>query len=342
VKSRRWALAISTVIALALVASACGNDKSSGGSGVTGKVTVSGSSTVLPISQLVAQQFHDQNPDVTISTDGPGTTDGFVLFCKGQTDINDASRQIEPEEVSACKKGGVDYVELEIGLDGITVMTNPANGDVSCLSKADLYALIGPESQGFNNWSDANALDKELGGDGNFPDKPLDLVGPGQESGTWGSFIELALKDIAGERDQPDDTTRQDYQSSPNDNVIIRAIEESESSLGWVGFAYAEGAGEGVKIVEVSPAIDASGEGSSDCVAPSKDTISDASYPLARSLYIYVNKEKAKDSEALRAFVDFYLSDAGIANGVQQAGYVDLPSDRIEKTRSAWQDFESA
>ena len=352
-RSRRYSLALAgATIALALVAAACGGDSgdgtttgggSTGGGSVTGSVKISGSSTVLPISQLLAQEFSQQNGDVQVSVDGPGTTDGFVLFCKGQTDINDASRQIKDEEIQACKDGGVtNYAELEIGLDGITVMTSNANDAVSCLSKADLYSLIGPESKGFANWSDANALDKELGGDGSFPDVPLDLVGPGQASGTWGSFIELALKDIADERGQADDTTRPDYQTSGDDNVIIQGIEGSDSSLGWVGFAYAEQNAQNLKILGVSPATDASGEGSSDCVTPSRDTISDASYPLSRSLYIYVNLDKLQGNDALKAFVDFYLTDAGIVQGVQQAGYVDLPDDRIQGTRSKWQDAENA
>jgi phosphate transport system substrate-binding protein len=332
-------LAVIGLVGLALAAAACSSDDNpdggGSGDGGTGSVKVSGSSTVLPISQLVAEQFSSQNPDVQISVDGPGTTDGFVLFCKGETSINDASRAIEPEEEKACQKNGIDWIELPIAYDGITVMTNQANDAVSCLSKADLYALIGPESRGFDSWSDANALDKELGGDGNFPDMPLDLVGPGQESGTWGSFIELALKDIAAERGQPDDTTRPDYQSSANDNVIIQGIEGSDSSLGWVGFAYAEQNASNLKILEVSPATDAGGEGSSDCVEPTRDTITDASYPLSRTLYLYVNKANASDP-AVKAFVDYYLTDAGIKDDVNQVGYVNLPDDKIESTRQTW------
>jgi phosphate transport system substrate-binding protein len=338
---RRRLMVGGAIVSLALVAAACGGGKG-GGSGVTGSVKVSGSSTVLPISQLLAQQFSQQNGQVQISVDGPGTTDGFVLFCKGQTDINDASRQIKDEEVAACKQGGVHYVELEIALDGITVMTNPANSAVTCLSKADLYSLIGPESKGFSKWSDANALDKELGGAGAFPDVPLDLVGPGQESGTWGSFIELALKDIADSRSQADDVTRPDYQSSADDNVIIQGVEGSNSSLGWVGFAYAEENSQNVKILGVSPDEDKSGEGASDCVTPSKATISDGSYPLSRSLYLYVNTDKLKGNDALKAFVDYYLTDPGIVKGVTTAGYVDLPTERVSATRSKWKTTEGA
>ena len=123
---------------------------------VTGSLDISGSSTVLPITQLATEAFAGENPDVSASVDGPGTGDGFVLFCEGKTDISDASRQIEDEEAAACKKAGIHYVELEIGLDGITVMTNPANDAVNCLNMGDLYSLFGPESNGFDNWSDAD------------------------------------------------------------------------------------------------------------------------------------------------------------------------------------------
>ena len=346
-KRSRYALAVAFSIT-ALIGAACStsNPNESGGSGGTPSagggegVKVSGSSTVLPISQLVAEQFSQQNPDVQISVDGPGTTDGFVLFCKGETAINDASRQIESEEKAACEKGSVDYIELPIAYDGITVMTNPSNDAVNCLSKADLYSLIGPESKGFANWSDADSLDKELGGDGNFPDAPLDLVGPGQESGTWGSFIDLVIADIAEGRGAPDDTTRPDYQTSGNDNVIIQGIEGSPSSLGWVGFAYAEQNAQNVKILGVSPADNKSGEGSSDCVEPSRDTIADLSYPLSRTLYLYVNKSMVQSNPNLKAFVDYYMSSAGITQAVQQAGYVDLPADKIKSSQQLWSSSE--
>src|SRR6266496_3025351 len=158
--ARRWAGIAAGVLVLSLVAAACGNgsDDNSGASGssgtgptgdtgLSGSVTVSGSSTVLPISNLVAELFNEQDPDVQVSVDGPGTGDGFVLFCKGETDISDASRPIESDEKKACSKGGIDYVEIPIAFDGITVMTNPQNNDVTCLNSGDLYALFGPESE---------------------------------------------------------------------------------------------------------------------------------------------------------------------------------------------------
>jgi phosphate transport system substrate-binding protein len=325
-KSHRVPAGAALIVALAIVAAACGGKSKTGSSGLTGKVVVSGSSTVEPISSLVAEAFSKVNSGVSISVDGPGTGDGFALFCKGETDISDASRAIKDEEAATCQQNSINYIELKIAFDGITVMTNPANSAVTCLSKADLYALVGPESTGFDSWADADPLDKDLGGTGTFPDVPLDITAPGEESGTYDAFIELALKSIAAERGQPEDQTRPDYHSSPNDNVIIQGIEGSDSSFGWVGFAYAEENASGVKILEV--------DGGSGCVAPTRETIADGSYPLSRSLYIYVNTDKAKSNSAVKAFVDYYLD--GVKDYVSEAGYVDLPDSDIQATQAAW------
>jgi len=329
-------------LSIALVASACskksdGSSPSSGSSGaaLTGSINISGSSTVQPITSLVAENFNATAPDVSVAVDGPGTGDGFVLFCQGKTDISDASRQIKDDEAKACKDAGINYVELEIGLDGITVMTNPANSAVTCLNDGDLYALFGPESDGFSNWSDANTLATKVGGNGNFPDAPLNITAPGQESGTYDAFIELTgIPDIAASQGVPEakqSTLRNDYQSSPNDNTIIQAMAGSDSSLGFVGFAFADQNSDSVKEIQV--------DGGSGCVTPSHDTIADGSYPLSRSLYIYVNTDKVASNPSLKAFVDYYVSNEGIA-AVGQADYVDLPAERIAATQAKWQSAE--
>jgi phosphate transport system substrate-binding protein len=319
---------IAALVVIALAA-ACSSKAGTGNDGaqLSGQIVVSGSSTVQPISSLVAEQFSGENPGVSIKVDGPGTGDGFALFCKGETDISDASRPIKDEEKAACQQAGIDYVELKVGLDGITVMTNPANGAVTCLSKADLYSLVGPESTGFDKWSDANMLDKQLGGKNSFPNVPLVITAPGEESGTYDAFVELALKSIAEERGKDETSTRPDYQSSGNDNVIIQGIEGSPSSFGWVGFAYAEQNASGVKILQV--------DGGDGCVTPNRETIADGSYPLSRALYIYVNTAKAKASPAVKAYVDYYVQN--LQQVVADAGYVDLPQDQIMATQQAWQ-----
>lgn len=302
---------------------------------VSGSINVSGSSTVEPISTGVAEALAASNPDFSFTVKGPGTGDGFKVFCTGETDISDASRKIKDEEAAACKSAGIDYVELPIAYDGMTVMTNPANTDVTCLSFADLYALIGPESTGFKKWSDAQSLAKELGSNTTFPDAALAITGPGEESGTYDSFVEIALDKIADPRGKIDPatkhtTTRPDYTASPNDNTIIEGITASPSSLGWVGFAYAEENKD--KVAEIQVAKDPNGT----CVAPSAETIADASYPLSRTLYIYVNKKKAADNPAVAAFVDYYLAEGTISTVLETVPYVNLPADKLAESRSTW------
>ena len=333
---KRWAL-VALVLSLALVAAACGGDDDGGGNGngagagLTGDIFVSGSSTVEPISALVAEIFAEENPDVAINVEGPGTGDGFELFCNGETDISDASRPIADDEIAACEGNGIEYIELEVAIDGMAVMSSPANDAVSCLNFGDLYALMGPESQGFDNWSDANALGEEVGGIGTpYPDASLTMVAPGEESGTYDSFLEIAFGDLAEERGQ-EEVARPDYQASANDNVIIEGIAGSDTSLGWVGFAFY------VQNSDVVKAIDVAADTGSECVTPTEETIASGEYPLARSLYIYVNKAKAEESEALRAFVDLYVTDTGLVDIVSQVGYVTLPEERRAATASTWE-----
>ncbi len=336
---------LSLLLAFGLVVAACGGDdanttdttqaSSADCPSDEGDVVVSGSSTVEPISARVGELLEDCGSGVLATVDGPGTGDGFELFCAGETDISDASRPIKEEEAVACADAGIDFIELKVGIDGLSVLTNPDN-DVECLSFADLYSLIGPESEGFESWSDAQDLATELGSDTTFPDVSLDITAPGEESGTYDSFVEIALKGISEDRAKSGDitedqvqTSRKDYSSQADDNAIIAGIEGSPSSLGWVGFAFAEGAGDSVKEIAVSA------EPGGDCIAPSSDTIVDASYPLSRNLYIYVNAAQAEDNPAVAAFVDFYLSDAGIS-AVAEVGYVAIPAADLETTRAVW------
>jgi phosphate transport system substrate-binding protein len=315
----------------ALAFAACGGD---GASGLTGSVVVSGSSTVEPITSLVAELFYESNPDVDVRVDGPGTGDGFQLFCQGETDISDASRPIKDEEAAACTDAGIEYVELKVAIDGLSVITSPANDAVTCLAFADLYALLGPESEGFDTWADANDLGAEVGGSGDYPDAPLDVTAPGAESGTYDSFIEIALGDIAEARleegkitEDQVETVRPDYSSQANDNQIISGIAGSDTSLGWVGYAYASENVDQVKLLEV--------DGGDGCVAPTAETIADASYPIARDLYIYVSKASIADKPEVAAFVDLYMSEDGYTS-VADSGYVQLTEDAWQATADAW------
>jgi phosphate transport system substrate-binding protein len=307
------------VLVLAAVLAACS------GATRTGSVIASGSSTVEPITIRVAELFNDSDPTVDLLVDGPGTGDGFELFCDGETDINDASSKIAQEQIDACIENGVDFIELQIANDGIAIMTNDSNDAIDCVSTADLYALVGPESQGVENWSDANDLSAELGGQGDLPDLALDVIGPGEESGTFVSFIELVIEEFNEDRGQHA-TTRPDYQASSDDNVIIQGVSGSPTGLAWAGFAFAREA-EGVKLLEV--------DGGEGCVAPTEATIADGSYPISRPLFIYVSADKARRNPALERFVDFYLSDEGLA-AVSEVGYVGLDESTLERTRALW------
>lgn len=301
---------------------------------VSGSIVISGSSTVEPITALVREDFIAQNDDVDIDVDGPGTGDGFELFCQGETDISDASRPIQPAEIEACASNGIEFVELVVGIDGLSVVANPEN-PVECLSFEDLYALVGPESEGFENWTDANELAEEMGSDTVFPDENLVVTAPGAESGTYDTFVEIVIEDAGEARvasgdisEDAVDSARADYSAQSDDNVIIEGAANDSGGLGWAGFAFADRA-EGVQLLAVSAEPDG------DCVEPTAETIQDGRYPISRPLYIYVNKDRAEQSAALSAFVDFYLD--GLAGFVEASDYIALgdPTDTID----AWENL---
>jgi phosphate transport system substrate-binding protein len=333
--------ALPLVASLALVLAACGTagggtggtatpDGYGGNGGVTGSVFVSGSSTVEPITTLVAESFRDENPGFDFTVEGPGTGDGFALFCNGETDISDASRPIKDSEAEECASNDVEYTEILVAYDGLAVITSVGNDQVSCLSFADLYALLGPESRGFTSWADANALAGELpDGYGQvhapYPDAELVVTAPGEESGTFDTLVEIVIGALAGEREQ-DETTRPDYVASANDNVIIEGIGGTSTSLGWVGLAFATVNADAVKILEI--------DGGDGCIAPSDETVVDKSYPISRPLFIYVNNGRAAQNPAVAAFVDYFVENLDAAGEV---GYVNLSEDEMAASRDAWQ-----
>jgi phosphate transport system substrate-binding protein len=350
-RRNRFAWIIALVAIFSLVAAACSDDSSdsssddTGGSsedggGASGEVIVSGSSTVEPISIAVAEALEDTGSAVAVDVDGPGTGDGFELFCNGETDISDASRPIKAEEVESCEANDIEFIELKVAIDGISVLTNPANDSVTCLSFADVYGLMGPESGDVENWDGAAPIAEALGSTTEFPDASLDINAPGAESGTYDSFIEIVLEPVAEIRledgdideEQADSPVRQ-FPGQSDDTLIVQGIEGSDSSFGWVGFAFAEGAGDGVKEIEISEEPDG------DCVAPTEETIADGSYPVSRSLYIYVNAAAADENDAVVEYVDFYLGD-GIAQ-VSEVGYVSLPDDQLAATAAVWEARET-
>ena len=340
--TRRAAL-VPTAAALAVALGGCGGGGGASSESTPTEIFVSGSSTVEPITNAIAEAFAAENPEFEYTVEGPGTGDGFALFCNGETAISDASRAIQEEEAASCAENDVEYVELLVAYDGLSVITSADNAGVSCLSFLDLYALLGPESEGFESWSDADALAAELqdefgdefgASNAPYPDAPLDVTAPGEESGTYDSFVEIVLGDISEARleagaisEEQVETARIDYGASANDNVIVENIAGTPSSLGWVGLAFATEA-DGIKSLEV--------DGGEGCVAPSDEAVADGSYPIARPLYIYPNLAAVAENATLADFIDFYVSAEGLALAAD-VGYVTLTDDQGDVTRGAWE-----
>jgi phosphate transport system substrate-binding protein len=313
------------------------------------EVNISGSSTVEPITSLVAELYAEKNPDANIRVDGPGTGDGFVLFCKGETDVSDASRQIkdEGEEAPACRTNGIEYTELPIGIDGLTVVANKAS-KIKCLSFNDLYAIFGPESGGGQvDLADASALATELGGSKAPTSGTVKKFTPGAESGTYDSFIEIAYQKIldaqleagkipsdkVGTDDAGEPTVTEPLIAAgtfPNDNDIVKRVEGSKNGLGFFGYAYYQANKGDLKEVAIEDAE------TGKCVKPTAKTIKDGTYPISRTLYVYPNNAKVAENATLKEFLAYYLTKKSLTKNVTEAGYVPLAPADIQSTIEAW------
>jgi phosphate transport system substrate-binding protein len=290
--------AAAPLAALSLVLVACGGQSqgSSGdGSGVSGEVVVDGSSTVEPLTAVAGELFKEENPDVNVSVGTAGTGGGFEKFCIGDTDISNASRPIEDDEIKICKKNGIDYTELQVATDALTVVVSADNDFISCLTTDELETLWEPAAEGeITSWDQVNP---------DFPAEEIELYGPGTDSGTFDYFTDA----INGE----EGASRSDYNASEDDNVIVQGVGGSESALGYFGFSYYEENTDTLKAVEID-----SGNG---CVAPSAETAQDGTYtPLARPLFIYPSNAAVEEKEQVKAFIDFYAqNDDTIAEAAQ-------------------------
>ena len=248
-----------------------------------GTVEIDGSSTVYPISEAVAEEFNKIYPDVRVNVGVSGTGGGFKRFNIGETDISDASRPIkDPKETSVAAENGINYVELRLGTDGLSVVVSPENDFVDCLTTDELKAIWEPGST-MDNWSEVRA---------GFPDQKMRLYGPDTDSGTFDYFTE----EIMGEAQ----LSRADYTASADDNVLVQGIAGDKGSLGYFGYAYYQENTEKLKLVAVD-----SGSG---CVKPSPTTIPSGEYsPLSRPLFIYVNTDSYNNKPAVKELVDFYM-----------------------------------
>jgi phosphate transport system substrate-binding protein len=297
----------------------------------------------------MAEIYAEENPDTVIRVDGPGTGDGFQLFCNDETDASDASRAIKDEEAEVCETNGIEYTELPVAIDGLTVVTNKAS-KIKCLTFNDLYAIFGPESgSGQTDLADASALAVELGGSKAPSSGTVKKFTPGPESGTYDSFIEITYEDImetrleegsipadkVGTNDEGEQEVTEPLLASgtfPNDNEIVKRVEGSTNGVGFFGFAYyQENAGDLKAVAIENPET-------GKCVRPTVKTIQTGAYPIARTLYIYPNNAKVTANAALKDFMDFYMTKDSLTNGVSDAGYVALAPADIKATIATWKD----
>jgi phosphate transport system substrate-binding protein len=316
VKLIRFSRLAAGLVAGALILSACGgdnNDSGNGGAGaseeLSGTVKVDGSSTVAPLTTAAAEFFREEQSGVQVTVGTSGTGGGFEKFCAGETDISDASRPIDSEEeVPLCEEKGIEYAEIPVANDALTVVVSTENDWATCLTTEQLKAIWEPGST-VDSWKDV---------DPSFPDEKLELFGPGTDSGTFDYFTDV----INGE----EGASREDYQPSEDDNVIVQGVAGSKGGLGYFGYTYFEENSDQLKAVEID-----SGGG---CVAPSAETARDGSYtPLSRPLFIYPSKASL-DKPEVKAFLDFYLAnDAQIAEAAQ---YIPLSDEQKAESQSAY------
>jgi phosphate transport system substrate-binding protein len=314
--SKKFAVALAA-LALATTAAACGDDDNDGGGGsggggesaeqLKGSIAIDGSSTVQPFAEAASETFNEEQPDVNITVGGAGTGDGFEKFCRGETDISDASRPIEDDEIAACQKGGVEYTEVQVANDGITVVTNKGT-TIDCLTTDQLKEIFGPDSKA-SKYSD---IDPKL------PDANVSLFTPGSESGTFDFFTDEINGEEGVQREK-------NVQTSADDNQIATGIEGEDGAMGYFGFSYYEQNQDKLNAVKVD-----AGDG---CVEPSSQTIQDGSYkPLSRPLFMYVSK-KAIARPEVKGFVTFAVDQQ--QQIAEASKIVPMSADQASKAKQA-------
>lgn len=283
--------------------SACGGGGDGGqDGGLTGAVQIDGSSTVFPIAEAVAEEFQAANRSVRVTVGFSGSGGGFKRFCAGETDISDASRPISESEIATCAAAGIEYTEVTVAWDGLSVIANPNNDFLTCLTTAELSKIWAPGSM-VTTWKDVRA---------SWPAEEIKLYGPGTDSGTFDYFTEV----INGETG----ASRPDYQASEDDNILVQGVAGDRFGLGYFGYAYYVENAARLKLIEV--------DGGGGCVAPSEETIANGTYaPLSRPLFVYVKHSSLQRPE-VRAYVDFLLENAGTL--VPSTGYHPLTAEEYQ------------
>src|SRR5687767_9306129 len=306
------------VVAVCAFTVACGGGSApdarnqEGGEQPSGTIRVDGSSTVFPISEAVAEEFQKANPNVRVTVGISGTGGGFQKFCRGETDISDASRPIRAAEMEACKTAGIEYIEQPIAYDGLAIVVNPKNAWAASMTTAELKTLWQPEAQGkVTRWNQVRS---------SWPDREIRLFGAGVDSGTYDYFTEA----IAGKTG----ASRGDFTSSEDDNVIVQGVASDELALGFLPLAYVTANSSRVKIV---PVDDGKADNGAGAIVPSEETVRNGTYqPLSRPLFVYVSR-KAADRPEVRALVDSYFTSASL---LREVGYVELTPEIYTLARS--------
>lgn len=279
--------------------------------GRRGVVSVDGSSTLYPVSAALAEMFQSASPDVSVEVRYSGTGGGFKKFCRDELDITDASRPISKSEIEEAKKHGVEYLELPVCFDALTVVIHPKNTWAEKMTVEQLGLIWGPDSEAkkVTRWSQI---------DPGWPDREFKLFGAGTDSGTFDYFTE-AINGKGGR-------SRKDFTPSEDDNVLVTGVAGDEDALGYFGYAYYETNRDRLKAVAVRA------KGKKEFVAPSQESILDGSYtPLSRPMFLYVNKKALSAKPEVRQFVEFYL--AHIVEACQAVNYVPLPGSAYEAVR---------
>jgi phosphate transport system substrate-binding protein len=265
-------------------------------------VRVDGSSTVFPISRAAVTDYQQENPDARIVAGNSGTSAGFQRFFRNETDVTGASRPIREDELRRAEEEGVEFIELPIGYDGLTITTHPTNDFVSCLTVSELNA-IWREGSTVEQWSDIRD---------SFPDKELRLYGRSPASGTYDYFTEA----INGERGN----IRDEYNASDTDNAVVQGVSRDESGMAFFGLSYYENNSESLRLLAVD---NEQGEG---CVRPTQETVANGTYqPLARPEFIYVHVDRMQDNPEVAPFVRHYIANA--QRFVRQAEYIPFESE---------------
>jgi phosphate transport system substrate-binding protein len=315
---RLGALALLATIILGACSSSGATTAPSGAASaanLSGTVTIDGSSTVFPITQAVAEEFQIANPGVQVPVAFSGTGGGFKKFCVGETDMNDASRPIKKDdegEGKACAANNIDYLQLQIAIDGLTVVVNPGNDFASCLTVAELKTIYGPDSPVGLTWDQVRA---------GFPAEKVERYMPGADSGTFDYFTETINGEV--------DAATQNATQSEDDNTLVTGVAGSKFAIGFFGYAYY------VENTDKLKALEIDGGKGAGCIAPTDATINDNSYaPLSRPLFIYPDVAKAKARPELKGFVDFYLENATKLSA--EVGYVAIPDALLQQQKDAW------